>query len=169
MTASGYDILGLDLDFGTAPSPTLQDPFTYDPFNEAQELLPVKREPIYPWPPKLPFEIALGAETEESILLRYNVSQDDYLRWALTPAFRRALAESAKIVREQGLTFKMLCQGIAQDFLQVLDENLHSEHVAFSTKLAAFQTVTKLAGLEPQAQKDEGKGLANAVQININL
>lgn len=127
-----------------------------------------RREPILPWPSKLPLELALGAETPEEVLLRYNISEETYLQWATMPAFRRALAEAAKEVRENGLSFRVLCQGIAADFLPVLDQKLHAQDVKFGEKLDAFKHLTKLAGLEPKEVKDDNRS-ANLVQININI
>ena len=78
------------------------------------------------------------------------------------------MAEAARDVREQGLTFKLLCQSIAQDFLQELDACMHDKTIGFANRLDAFKTISKLAGLEPKDVKDQNTG-ANLVQININL
>lgn len=161
------DILGLDFT-PPLPAPIADPPATlrvFDPFNEE----PTTREPVYPWPPKLPYDLALGADTEEVILLRHGVTKDDYLRWALTHPFRRALAESAKDIRDNGVTFKRICAGIAEDFLGELDEKLHDPAVGFSTKMDAFRTVTKLAGLEPKEDKSAAPQSANMVNIQINI
>lgn len=137
--------------------------------NAESEALPVKREPVTPWPAKLPLDLALGAEPPEQTLLRHNVKLEDYTRWTGMIAFRRALADAAKEVHEQGLSFKLQCAGIAQDFLEVLDSHLHDERTGFSAKMDAFKTVTKLAGLEPRdASKEAGVG-AGLVNIQINL
>lgn len=129
----------------------------------------IPRESLTPWPIKLPLELALGAEPTADILLRMGVTDEQYLGWVCMPAFKKALAESAKDVREQGLTFKILCQGIAQDFLQELDHKLHDPEIAFSQKLDAFKHVTKLAGLEPIPQKEAANQNQNLVNIQINL
>ena len=129
---------------------------------------PAPRTSPHPWPPRLPLDLALGAESQTQILDRYGISDDDFTRWALTPAFRRAVAEAARDVREQGLTFKLLCQSIAQDFLQELDSCMHDKTIGFANRLDAFKTISKLAGLEPKDVKDQNTG-ANLVQININL
>lgn len=149
------------LDFG----PPL---FPEDNLLVPEVLPPTNRDSMTPWPSKLPLDLALGAESEEQILLRHNVSQDDYVRWAMTPAFRRALAEAAKDVREQGLSFKLLCQGIAMDFLPELDSKLHDPTVGFAAKMDAFKQITELAGLKIKEEKAPQQN-ANLVQININI
>ena len=135
---------------------------------EESTTLPSTRTSPHPWPPRLPLDLALGAESQDQILDRYSISNDDFARWALTPAFRRAVAEAARDVREQGLTFKLLCQSIAQDFLQELDACMHDKTIGFANRLDAFKTISKLAGLEPKDTKEQSTG-ANLVQININL
>ena len=135
---------------------------------EESTTLPAPRTSPHPWPPRLPLDLALGAESQDQILDRYSISNDDFARWALTPAFRRAVAEAARDVREQGLTFKLLCQSIAQDFLQELDACMHDKTIGFANRLDAFKTISKLAGLEPKDTKEQSTG-ANLVQININL
>ena len=155
------DILGLD--FGT-PLKNAFIPMVCDP----EDSLPASRQPITPWPAKLPMELALGGEPTLMTLERYGVTEDEYARWSLMPAFRRALSEAMKEMRENGVTFKRLCVSIAEDFLGELDSALHDDKIGFAQKLDAFKTITKLGGLEPVVQK-EAPSMANAVQININL
>ena len=63
---------------------------------EEEYTLPAPRTSPHPWPPRLPLDLALGAESQQQILDRYSISDDDFTRWALTPAFRRAVAEAAR-------------------------------------------------------------------------
>lgn len=142
--------------------------FNVDDFSDDDPNLPARREPVTPWPAKLPFDLALGVEPPEQIFLRYNISPEEYQSWVKTIAFRRALAEASKTVGEQGLSFKVLCQGIAHDFLSVIDTHLHDESTGFSTRMDAFKTVTRLAGLEPKTEKTDA-GDSKMVNIQINL
>jgi hypothetical protein len=131
------------------------------------DLLPC-RQPLTPWPTKLPIELALGGEPLEETLCRFDVSIDDYAKWSYMPAFRKALSVAAKEIRENGVTFKRLCGIIAEDYLKDLDFALHDPKVPFVTKLSAFSTITKLAGLEPKDEKANPSN-QNMVNIQINL
>ncbi len=156
------DILGLDF----APAQNAFIPMVCVPDDEP--LYTVPRQPVTPWPAKLPLELALGGEPTLNTLERYGVTEDDYAKWSLMPAFRRALSEAMKEMREQGLPFKRLCASIAEDFLGELDSKLHDPTIGFALKLDAFKTVTKLGGLEIQPVK-EASNQANQVNIQINL
>lgn len=187
MNFSGAETYDFDLDIPLVPEekvvPVQADTYASTVFDDMfddeapAENLPIEREPqgeaerkhITPWPAKLPLDLALGAESPEQTLLRHNVKIEDYTRWTGMIAFRRALADAAKDVHEQGLTFKLQCSGIAQDFLEVIDQHLHDERTGFGAKMDAFKTITKLAGLEPKdASKETGTG-AGLVNIQINL
>jgi hypothetical protein len=123
---------------------------------------------VTPWPTKLPFELALGGEPTLTTLDRYGVTEDEYARWSLMPAFRHALSDAMKEMRENGVSFKRMCAVIAEDYLAELDKSLHDPHIGFALKLNAFNAVTKLGGLEPVMQK-ETPNTANMVNIQINL
>ena len=175
------DIFCLDLGLPGDPPPAIapfnpKDPSTYidetcqlyDPFSDDAPPTP-ERKPLTPWPPSLPVEIALGADSMDNILLRNGVTEEEDVGGTLTPAFRRALAEAAKDIRENGLTFRGLCRGIAEDFLPELDQKLHDKLIPFAQKLDALKSVVKWAGLEPKEEKAVASANSNLVNIQINL
>ena len=142
----------------------------YDPFSDDTNLpVTTTAPPLTPWPTRLPIDLAMGVETHEQVLLRHGVSAEDYQQWAMTLAFRRALAGAAKEVRDNGLTFKRLCASIAEDFLGEIDAKLHDPELGFTTKMDTFRTVAKLGGLEPKEDKAATSQNANMVNIQINL
>lgn len=176
MRDSGLDIFELDIPLTPPPQVEFSpaDPSTYidlttkfyDPFNDTPSE-PAYVSNIIPWPPNLPLELALGGDPEET-LQRFNVTEEEYAKWATMPAFRRALSEASKQVREQGLTFKVLCQGIALDFLPTLDQKLHDPSVPFAQRHAALKDVVRWGGLEPKDEKIAAT-TGNMVNIQINL
>jgi hypothetical protein len=96
-----------------------------DLLNDSTELLPARyNPPLIPWPVKLPIDLALGGEPTEDTLARFEISQSDYDRWVAMPAFRKALSDASKEIRENGVTFKRLCGRIAEDYLGELDTAL---------------------------------------------
>ena len=134
------------------------------------EEAPEEAKAMSPWPPKLPLELALGAEKEEDIILRYNIPPERYLLFKQLPAFRRDLADAQKVVREQGLTFKLKCATMAEEFLEEIYLDIFDSRVGLGTKHDIFKTVTRLAELEPKESKAVEQGLhAPTVNIQINL
>jgi len=178
MSTHAHDILNLPF----APLPELAlggatyiddmrqiyDPFSSDPV-EANLPATTAAPPLTPWPTRLPIDLAMGVETHEQVLLRHGVSAEDYQQWAMTLAFRRVIAEAAKEVRDNGLTFKRMCAAIAEDFLGEIDAKLHDPELGFVTKMDTFKTVAKLGGLEPKEDKAATSQNANMVNIQINL
>ena len=168
MDTMGQDIFCLDLGLGGTPPSFTPDLYSFQ--DETPPLqLPEPRNPLTPWPARLPFDLALGGEPQNDTLARHGVTEDDYVKWALMPSFRRALAAAAKEIRDDGVTFKRICASIAEDFLPELDARLHDKVVPFAQKLDAFKTVTRLAGLEPKEEKGPANQNSNLVNIQINL
>ena len=164
MAQFGEDIFGDDFGLPVfTPAP-----FGMSGFDDVAETLPMVRTPLTPWPAKLPFELAIGGEPLIQTLDRHNCTEDDYARWALMPAFRRALSEAMKEMNEQGLPFKRVCAEIAKDFLTVIDQKLHDPDVGFALKMDTFKHIAKLGGLEP-VQAKEAVTSGNMVNIQINL
>lgn len=167
MATSGLDIFDIDLPFAP-PSPAT---FAFDDSHFTPEIdnPPAIRQPLTPWPSNLPRELALEGSSTSEVLQRCGVSDEEYTYWATLPAFRKALSDAAKEVREQGMSFKILCQGIALDFLPVIDQKLHDNTVPFDKKMDAFKYISKLASLEPKDEKNSDAGKGTMVNIQINL
>lgn len=141
---------------------------TYEPPEEPDTPPAYLSRTLTPWPPGLPRELAMGGESPEAIIERCGVLESDYIKWATIPAFRRALSDAAKEVREQGASFKILCQGIALDFLPVLDQQLHNDKIPLALKIDALKKIVEWSGLAPKEEK-VAAGQANMVNIQINL
>lgn len=155
----------LSIDFPFTP-PHIEEQDTYD-LDQPYPVTSTSRPSLTPWPSNLPRELAMGGDTAENILERCGCSEADYVAWAQLPAFRMALSDAAKEVREHGASWRLLCQGIAMDFLPVLDTKLHDPLVPLALKLDALKQIVKWAGLEP---KEEKAGAATGVpQINIQF
>jgi hypothetical protein len=169
------DLYALDLRLGGIERPFIDDGPNYTsvdllPEPPEDDLLPARyNPPLIPWPVKLPIDLALGGEPTEDTLARFEVTQSDYDRWLAMPAFRKALSDASKEIRENGVTFKRLCGRIAEDYLGELDTALHDPKVGLALKLSAFNTITKLAGLDPKDEKTDSSKNNNLVNIQINL
>lgn len=121
------------------------------------------------WPPQLPVALALQVEDLDQILDRFNLTPERFALLQPLPAFRKAVAEAEKEVRETGHTFKLKCKGIAEDFLDSLYLSLHDDSVGLTTKVDVFKYLVKMGGLEPVPIKEASGPTGTAVQININL
>jgi len=168
-------------------SDLLDEPNHFEPLLEdstpgSSAFLPVSHpydfneEPITPqprhlseWPPQLPMALALEVEEQSAILDRFNITPERFELLRPLPAFRKAVAEAQRDVREQGHTFKLKCKGIAEDFLDTLYLELQNPQVGLTTKVDVFKYLTKMGGLEPQAAAANAAPTGNIVQICINL
>jgi hypothetical protein len=121
------------------------------------------------WPAQLPVALALEVEDTPSILDRFGITPERFELLRPLPAFRKAVAEAQRDVREQGHTFKLKCKGIAEDFLDSLYVELQNPQVGLSTKVDVFKYLTKMGGLEPQVAAVSAQSNAPVVQIQINL
>lgn len=125
--------------------------------------------PLSEWPAQLPIALALQVEDIPAILDRFGITPERFELLKPLPAFRKAVAEAQRDVREQGHTFKLKCKAIAEDFLDTLYLELQSDSVGLSTKVDVFKYLTKMGGLEPQAAAvAQGTGQPQ-VNIQINL
>lgn len=125
--------------------------------------------PLSEWPAQLPIALALQVEDIPAILDRFGITPERFELLKPLPAFRKAVAEAQRDVREQGHTFKLKCKAIAEDFLDSLYLELQNPQVGLTTKVDVFKYLTKMGGLEPQAAVAASQNQAVAVSIQINL
>jgi hypothetical protein len=122
------------------------------------------------WPAQLPVALALQVEDLPQILDRFGLTLERYKTLAPLPAFRKALAEAQRDVREKGHTFSIKCRGIAEDFLDTLYLALHDPSVGLSAKVDILKWLAKMGSLEPVvAQAAATSSMPNiAIQINLS-
>lgn len=125
----------------------------------------------FPWPPKLCIDFALGLEDEETILLRYGITPEEFNQIKHLDAFRRDLAQAAAAIREEGLTFKTKCKLFAEEYLEELYLQLFDKSLGASTRFDMFKKLVQLGGLEPKPEKADVNSFDNlprvAIQINL--
>ena len=130
---------------------------------------PPKLKHLSEWPAQFPVALAMQVEDVPAILARFEITPERFELLKPLPAFRKAVAEAQRDVREQGHTFKLKCKGIAEDFLDNLYLALQDSTVGLSTKVDVFKYLTKMGGLEPVPVPATAASSAVAVQININI
>jgi len=62
------------------------------------------------YPPTLPIELALRVDTVEKICEAYGISHDEWLELRADPVFQRDLSEAVKLVKKEGMSFKLKAQ-----------------------------------------------------------
>lgn len=133
------------------------------------EVLPPRGSAMLPWPARLPMELALGAEEVDDILLRYEITPERFNTLKHMLPFRRALAEAHKQVRDEGLSFKLVCGRMASEFLEDIYVHFFDSRTGITTKHDLLKSVVRYAGLEPEPKAKEANQGAVQVAIQINL
>lgn len=164
---SEYEPLLEELTPGTTAFLPVERDFDFD--SEDPQTLVLTPKHCSEWPAQLPVALALEVEDIPSILDRFGITPERFELLRPLPAFRKAVAEAQRDVREQGHTFKLKCKGIAEDFLDTLYHELQNPQVGLSTKVDVFKYLTKMGGLEPVAAVASTQSNMPVVQIQINL
>ena len=135
--------------------------FTVDDFVDLSptgSLIPFTTNPTSNrWPPQLVFDLALGLEDTETLLIRHSLSQAQLDRLYTLPPFQKELASLAKELHDNNTIFKSKAKVQADSYLQVMDDLMHAKETPAGTKLSIFQTLVKLAELEPE-KRTENQG-----------
>jgi len=120
-----------------------------------------------PWDSRLVLDLALGVDSLQDILDRYDLNNEEYNALSTTPAFRRDLAQAIKDIREDGLSFSTKARIQAETYLPILDEMVNSLETPASVRLEAIRSTVAWGRLEPKNAKAED--VKNATQINVNI
>ena len=189
MASSEYSIFdinsafGVDENFAVDEAFTNRTPSSFEPvmpqFYEDsapsdlarhQVLVPRSSRPApNPWDPRLVMDLALGLDTLEAILDRYELVQDDYDRLCEVPAFRRDLGVMMRELRENGVTFSRKAALQAESYLLDVDDMVQDKSVPASTRLTAIQWTAKMGKLEPREEKLTDAAAGTQVTLNITF
>lgn len=120
-----------------------------------------------PWHARLPFDIALG-EDQQVLCDRYNLQPEELETLYYISAFRREIADHAKSIREEGVTFRQKAKVQAEMYLEVLDDIVNNADVSPATRLDAIKSVVKWGDLEPKVDKAAQSSMPQ-FNIQINL
>lgn len=105
--------------------------------------------PVVKWPPKLAFDMAMG-ESYDTLKTTYELSDLEFERIKLNPAFRREVAAHEAEIREHGVTFKTKAKIQAEMYLEALHDIIEDPLAPASVKLDAIKAVVKWAEYEPK-------------------
>lgn len=125
------------------------------------------------WPPTLPIELALKTATPGELRIEYGYSEAEWLALPLNPAFMKDLAQAVELVRQEGMSFKLKAKLIAEENLKQVWKMIHESHgdVPPAVKAKLIELTSRWAGFDPRSngEDNQGSGVTNALQININL
>lgn len=122
------------------------------------------------WPPQLVFDLALALDPQEAILLRHGVTEFQLACLYENPSFRRELAQVTHELRENNTLFKQKAKVQAETYLEIMDGIMHDDDTPAGVKLSVFQTLVKLAELEPEKKVAENNNQAQVViRIESNV
>lgn len=121
--------------------------------------------PLPNWPPMLPFELALGLDTVETILDKYGVSQSDYEYISLLPAFRKEIVDHSNIIQKDGVTYRIKAKLQSEMYLDEVHDIATNHDYPVAARLDAIKWIGKMADLEP---KDNSKD-SNQTNQQFNI
>lgn len=149
----------INLSFGALPEVPINAPVIHTSH--------LKAPTSTPWDSRLVLDLALGVDSLQDILDRYDLNHEEYNALSTTPAFRRDLAQAIKDIREDGLSFSTKARIQAETYLPILDEMVNSLETPASVRLEAIRSTVAWGRLEPKNSK--GDEVKNATQINVNI
>lgn len=119
------------------------------------------------WDPRLVLDLAVGVDSLEDILIRYDLSEREFELLNQVQAFRRELALTIRDVRENGVPFTSKARVQAESYLEVVDNMVLDSETPASVRLDAIKSIVKWGKLEPK--DDKASDTTNATQINVNI
>jgi len=149
-------------------APTSRFPVSTDDLPEHDPPYGYHPQSVPPWTPALVFDVALGLEGIETILSRHDLTEAAWEHINSHPLFHRQVGVQARELSENGVSFRAKAKVQAEMYLVDLDHMISSPTTDQKVKLDAIKYVTKVADLEPRADKTESNG-APQVNIQINL
>lgn len=141
-----------EIDFNDFPDlPEFQDD-EIAPFSPPVESPPKRTTPATPtsWPPKLVFDLALGLDNSDEIAERYGLTEQTLEKFFTLPKFRQEVASLTRELRENNTIFLNKAKVQAETYLADMDDLMRDINTSPTVKLSIFQTLAKLADLEPK-------------------
>lgn len=121
------------------------------------------------WPAKLPFEIALGKRPLNVLLDDFGINADHWRLLCDNRQFKQAVGKELAELRENGVTFKHKAQIMAEDYLLLIDQWIHSSETPLGTKIDLVKSVVGWGDLNPKKAEVAGSGAGTAFNIQINM
>mgnify|MGYP001570073556 CR=1 FL=1 len=120
------------------------------------------------WNARMAFDVALGAEEEETIRQRYDLTEREFNYILAQPMFRAEVGAHVSAFKEHGVTFVIKAKLIAEEKLADMYYIISDLSLDPRIRVDAWKSVVKAAGLELSGDRAGVTANANNVQIVIN-
>lgn len=117
------------------------------------------------FPPLLPIELALAEASPRQICESYGIDKSTFQKYVQLPAFVKAYNDAVKLLREEGMSFRVKARMQSEELLKTSYALIHSAHTPSNVKADLIKQTWKVAGLEPR----ETPTSVTPLQIQINL
>lgn len=125
------------------------------------------------WPPLFPIEIALRVAPIKDLCIEHGISQSEWDFLRTNEGFVNVLAGYAKMIREEGASFKLKARIQSEELLKTSWEIIHATDTPAAVKADLIKHTVRFAGLdasiEQKAKAMGGHVGDNNFQILINL
>jgi len=121
--------------------------------------------------PTICVELAAGLTTQDEILRKYNLTEDQWERMKKSPFFKKMLKQSIeKLSGDLNASHRITLKSelMLEDALPVLDEIAHSKDMATAARLDAIKQMAANAGRNKNGAEGGPGGGGFAVNISIN-
>lgn len=106
------------------------------------------------YPPTFPFEIALRTSTTRAICEAYGIAEDEWELIRHHPAFLDDLDRAVKVVREEGMSFKIKAKLQAEELLKTSWRLIHDNATPANVKADLVKATMRWAEYDTPPQKD---------------
>ena len=121
------------------------------------------------WKPELTYDLALGIDSIEDILLRHNKTEDELAVLSNSRLFKMEVANLRSELQTEGVTIKRKARTAFESYLGTLHGLITDIDTPAATKHAMIRTVGDVAGAWAPREKVEDMQQTAAVNIQINL
>lgn len=120
------------------------------------------------YPATFPIELALRVAPVQDICEAYGITRDQWDVLRFDPIFKNDLAEAAKLVRKEGMSFKLKAKLQSEELLKTSWKMIHDRDTPPAVRADLLKFTIKAAELDGTPRQGNSTG-TSAFQININL
>lgn len=121
------------------------------------------------WPPTFPIEVALRVAPIKEICEAHGITRDEWARLQTNPAFHACLAGYVKLLKEEGMSFKLKARLQSEEYLKTSYELIHGVDTPANIKADLIKYTWRVAGLDASVDQKNLNQNNNQNNFQINL